>query len=699
MTKSTQTTFQLMPEKTDQTMQALKGWAWSVQLQAGKVTLLDSRSETVAEKAVGKQLVLLTQTAVKAKEYRVIFGFVAPERTVQIFARTEGAGVVLFADDEPIAVLGSPGREVPLLSGELICVGGEPSNMDAHPGWSRISIFRSDTLTDPEQLGSLSQLLVLRIYECSSVIDLRAISEAVQLEFLIISGCEVKNYDSLEKLTSLRILFLHMLTIQNISFVVKMMHLKNLSLFGCSEWSDLSPLSGLKNLQILNLQGKRPVPFSSIGPLKGLVRLQQLKLNLCGKIRDLFPLSGLRRLRHLYLNNCEAVTRLSALRNLTLLETLSMTCCTQVRTVKGLRNLHRLKTLRLDQMSQLSNLDGYQGLIGVRKLWINLRFDISDLSPLAGLTALKDLTLHNGAALKDLSPLATLSLSRLELNGAAQVKDWSPLSKITGLEHLKLTICTLAKDLSGLSHLPLKTFELDDCESIQDLSFLASLSSLQTLVIQNCPQVKSFAGDGEFPELRKVSFVSCPNLSSLTALGQARGLQKLDVSGCSELETLDILREHDSLEKLICQQCVSLKNVDFVASHHRLRVLDIRGCSELNNISVLGGLDHLEQINLADCEFLLRENWQVLAGKSQLRHIDGIQLVFASRILANAAFLRSDTLIIRERIQAWTSAALRASDEPGLLRAAGRAAALVADHFVGRVAHASADSVCSTDHR
>ena len=81
---------------------------------------------------------------------------------------------------------------------------------------------------------------------------------------------------------------------------------QTLSLTGCTSASDLTPLSGLRELQNLWLHGCTSV--SDLTPLSGLRELQHLGLEGCTFVSDLTPVSGLREVKFLQLRGCTSVS-------------------------------------------------------------------------------------------------------------------------------------------------------------------------------------------------------------------------------------------------------------------------------------------------------------------------------------------------------------------------------------------------------
>jgi len=87
--------------------------------------------------------------------------------------------------------------------------------------------------------------------------------------------------------------------IDDLSPLVKLDHLKSLTLFNGDRPLDLSPIAGLINLQSLTLRNNR---ITDLSPLSGLVNLRYLDLE-GNQITDVSPLAGLTGLERLYLTD------------------------------------------------------------------------------------------------------------------------------------------------------------------------------------------------------------------------------------------------------------------------------------------------------------------------------------------------------------------------------------------------------------
>ena len=194
-----------------------------------------------------------------------------------------------------------------------------------------------------------------------------------------------------------------------------------------SKVSDLSPLAGLINLELIHMSGAliSDALISDLSPLAGLTKLEHVYLP-GGDISDLTPLAGLTELEELHLH---------------------YNSISDISPIAGLTNLKRLDLSRIDILSDIAPLATLSNLE-----WLSLRHNnISDISALARLTNLTYMDLARNE-ISDVSPLATLSnLKRLELLDN-NISDIFALARLTNLTWLNVSQNEIS-DLSPLDGL------------------------------------------------------------------------------------------------------------------------------------------------------------------------------------------------------------------------------------------------------
>jgi internalin A len=168
-------------------------------------------------------------------------------------------------------------------------------------------------------------------------------------------------------------------------------------------FSELSPLSGLTNLRLLDLSWC--VSVTDFGPLSGLAELEHLDLSWCKGPTSVAPLSGLTELRYLSLCGCVGLTDVLPLTGLTALRTLDLSWCAGLTGVGPLSGLTALQSLSLYRCKGLRDISTLSGLTALRSLDLSGCLCLTDLSPLSGLDAMRSLNLSGCESLTSLSPL------------------------------------------------------------------------------------------------------------------------------------------------------------------------------------------------------------------------------------------------------------------------------------------------------
>ncbi len=298
----------------------------------------------------------------------------------------------------------------------------------------------------------------------------------------------------------------------------------SLSLAGCRQLTDLSPLAGLTGLQQLNLSeceqltdlsplagltGLQHLDFhdtfnriNDLGPLAGLTGLQDLELGVWYQRTGPGPLAGFTGLRRLELIAIDGLTDLSPLAGLAGLQHLDLSGCHLPTDLKPLMGLTGLRHLALNPSDGLTDLSPLAGLTGLQHLELDPSDGLTDLSPLAGLTGLQTLGLRKCRRLTDLSPLAGLTgLQYLDLSWCRRLTDLSPLAGLTGLQHLdlsgceQLTISDSIKKLALLEHLACAGVAFPCIPLGSPINSLPRLQSLRATVLKGAPQEMALAED------------------------------------------------------------------------------------------------------------------------------------------------------------------------------------------------------------
>ena len=165
----------------------------------------------------------------------------------------------------------------------------------------------------------------------------------------------------------------------------------------------IKSLDGLENCAALAQLELTGGEFSDLTPISKLVNIQSLTLS-NNKIKDISPLAGLNHLQYLELSGNQ-VSNLSPLAEITTMNSLYL-ANNQIKDVGPLAKMNKLWSLYLEgnQVSDLKPLGGLKWLSS-----LDLRKNkVKDLSPLSTLTSLNFLMLE-GNPISDLTPLIAMA--------------------------------------------------------------------------------------------------------------------------------------------------------------------------------------------------------------------------------------------------------------------------------------------------
>ena len=276
-------------------------------------------------------------------------------------------------------------------------------------------------------------------------------------------GLGDEELQGLEKMTNLTELDLRGNEMTDLTPLSGMENLEELRLSGDiegnQEISDLSPLMGLSHLKVLHLPAAN---IEDLSPLSGLTQLEDLALidpsSDRGLVEDITPLSSLVNLKELYLK-VGVISDLTPLSGMTKLESLRIRGENYVTDYSPLSGMKDLKELEMpeNQFHQAVDISPFSGLTSLESL--RMGCNVRDLEPLRGLSSLKSLRLTGRTSgsgddiFSTLEPLSSLTgLVELELQSDV-ISDLSPLAGLTNLKSLDLTV-PQATDLSPLLGLP-----------------------------------------------------------------------------------------------------------------------------------------------------------------------------------------------------------------------------------------------------
>ena len=249
-----------------------------------------------------------------------------------------------------------------------------------------------------------------------------------QLESFAIRGFDEETFES----------FVGDQQIKSIVGLEKAVNLKQLTISGNPDDSrgavrDISPLRGLKNLELLRLSHNDIIDIS---PVAGLTNLKHLFLshNQIKKIDAVKNLTNLESLDFARNMGEERISDISPIANLTKLKLLGLSDA-NIPDISILKNLANLETFMAND-SKIEDISVLKNAKNLRLLYVE-KNKISDVSVVKDLVNLEELYLrHNSISEIDFSKLTKLRDVSVEDN---KIRDYSSLEKLSALEQVNLS--------------------------------------------------------------------------------------------------------------------------------------------------------------------------------------------------------------------------------------------------------------------
>lgn len=329
------------------------------------------------------------------------------------------------------------------------------------------------------------------------------------------------------------------------------------------EVSSIKGLEYCKNLKILTISsGEIPddneeIRYSKgaikdLTPLAGLKKLELLRLS-HNEISDVSPLKDLTGLKYLYISH-NNITDISSLKNLANLESFDFAVnkITDMSVVENFKNL-KLLDIYSNKISNINYIKELEKLTYFRADSNN----IENIDALKNLKLLEDLDLGNNK-LKDTSVLnGLINLKKLSLKGN-NIENLN-LNKLINLDDLnlennKISDISFLKNSTKLANLNLKKNNIENIDNVSGLTKLTYLN-LSDNLISNVEPLKS---------LTKLSslYLSNNNVSDISALKNLNELSSVKLDGNKIKDFSSINDKKGIFEKIIHNQNVDLENVE-----------------------------------------------------------------------------------------------------------------------------------------
>ncbi len=242
---------------------------------------------------------------------------------------------------------------------------GQIVNMGAFGGTMRASKSRVDLLAP---VDFKDPYLKICIEDRLGVLDPTP-TDMLDLFDLMCVNDEIQYLDGLEWATNLRSLWIRFCHVEDISLLSGLSQLQYLNL-SQNDIVDLAPLSGLTNLVYLNLHANY---IRDISALSGLTRLEYLELRK-NPVDSISIISNLTNLLELNLNQLYTLSDITPLAGLTKLERLHLNC-NRIRNISVIQNFSNLVELDLSR----NEFDGISELTSLEYLeWLDISENLLD---------------------------------------------------------------------------------------------------------------------------------------------------------------------------------------------------------------------------------------------------------------------------------------------------------------------------------
>lgn len=345
--------------------------------------------------------------------------------------------------------------------------------------------FSITSIRGIEYCKNITHLTIARGYgNSTNVTDLSYVADLTKLKLLFIAG-NMKEINSLKKLTNLEILKLDGCLASDISVVANMKKLKELKFY---------PYNVYENPRVLN----------DLSPVSGLTLLEDLYIGEYSLV-DISALSGLTNMKYLNIMN-NNIKDISALQNMKDLEVLNM-YRNEILGIKSLAGMTKLRDINM-QYNQVSDVEILSTLTGLKSIIAsdNQITKFPDLSNCKELYSYDFSTnkINNIDEIKKADVLEYVNLYKNEItslsgmNGMEKIKSLSvfenKLTSLNGIETLINLESLYAsknniKDISVLENMQNIQYLNFEENEIEDISIVENLNKLKSLNIKSNPKL------------------------------------------------------------------------------------------------------------------------------------------------------------------------------------------------------------------
>ena len=355
-------------------------------------------------------------------------------------------------------------------------------------------------------------------------------------------------------------------------------------------------------------------PGKFYGLLAQVITLKEISLLGDSNITDLEPIGRLSSLKDINLSNTPVVD-LMPLRNLNGLETLDISG-TRVSILDPLRYNNQIKSLKLKK-SSITNLDLVSGFPLLEVLDFSSTA-INDISPLKDLTGLKDLR-FSGTQVTDIQPISGLINLEILYLTDVQVTDITPLKNFSNLQlvfldNTKISSLEAFKTLPALKKIYCDKTNIDRNEALQFMQEHPSVT-----VIFESEELTRWWGKMS-ADWKKIftRYLETGEEPTIEQLHRLTTIDSINISGRLLINTLDPISEFVKLRFLECSS-TSITSLEPLRHLTAIEVINLSN-TKINNIEPLSALKNLEILTI--------DNTQV-KDISPLKNIKALKFIFA----------------------------------------------------------------------
>ncbi|CAN1270440.1 Disease resistance protein L6 [Linum perenne] len=434
--------------------------------------------------------------------------------------------------------------------------------------------------------GILPDISLRKLNICTEVIKVTNFGKSKKLQKLNLFGCKsVKELPDMSGLVNLDGLNLEGCTeLVKVTSFGDMEMLRKLNMPGCKSMKELPDMSCLDNLRDLNLEGC--TELNKVAGFGKLEKLRKLNLSGCKSIKELPDMSGLVSLDFLNLEGCTELVEVTSFVKLEKLRKLNMSGCMSIKELSDISGLKNLHDLNLEGCTGLIKVIGFEKLEKLRKLNLSGCRSIKELPNMSGLTSLDFLNLEGCTELIKVTSFEKLEmLQKLNMSGCMSIKELPDMSSLKSLHDLNLEGCTGLIKVTSFEKLEmLRKLNMSGCRSIKELPDMSGLVSLDDLNLVGCTELVKVASFKKLSMLRKLNMSGCRCIKELPDMSDLINLDDLTLVGCTELVKVKGFEKLSMLHKLNMSGCHSIKELPDMSGLKNLRDLNLEGCTQLANM-------------------------------------------------------------------------------------------------------------------